>query len=114
MRTRQIYDLLQVGVFEESALEDVAGLFNACSYAGNHLVEILTDRKQPMAMRIQAARMIGNVGYTDTIPVLEHTMARLEARVNGQQAMPFVQLSDVDEVALLPAVREALASLHAP
>jgi hypothetical protein len=114
MRTRQIFDLLQVVVFEENVLEDVAGLLNACPYAGNHLVEILADRKQPMAMRIQAARMIGRVGYTDTIPVLEHTMARLEAKANGQQAMPFAQISDVDEVALLPSVREALTSLLAP
>jgi hypothetical protein len=112
MRTRQIYALLQVADFDPEAVDGVAVLLNACSFAGNHLADILLDRKLAISIRMRAVELIGNVGYLDAIPVLERIRSRLEARLNGQQHMPFLNLEEDDEVALLPAVQTALELLQ--
>ena len=113
IRTRQIYALLQVLVVYPSLEEHVSRLINVCSYANNHLVEIINDRKKPLDIRQQSIRMIGVVGYVEAIPTLDRLLARLEARMNGQKAMPFAPLSDNPELDLLVTTREALASLRA-
>jgi hypothetical protein len=92
----------------------VSRLINACSYANNQLIEIVNDRKKPLEIRQQAIRIIGVVGYIDAIPSLDRLSARLEARMNGQRAMPFAPPSEKTEVDLLNATREALAALRAP
>ena len=112
MRTRQIYALLQVADFEPQASDSVAVLLNACSFAGNHLSDILIDRKLAVSIRMRAVELIGNVGYLDAIPVLERIRTRLEARLNGQQHMPFVTLEEGDEVDLLPGILSTLEILH--
>jgi hypothetical protein len=114
IRTRQIYGLLQVLVVYPALEESISRLINACSYANNQLIEIVNDRKKPIEIRQQAIRVIGVVGYVDAIPSLDRLSARLEARVNGQKAMPFAPPSEKTEVDLLDATREALASLRAP
>ena len=112
MRTRQVYALLQVADFDPQTFDSVAILLNACSFAGNHLADILLDRKKSISIRLRAVELIGKVGYLDAIPVLERIRTRLEARLNGQQHMPFLTLDDGDEVALLPSVQASLELLQ--
>jgi hypothetical protein len=112
MRTRQIYALLQVADFDPQAVDSVAVLLNACSFAGNHLADILLDRKMSISIRMRAVELIGEVGYLDAIPVLERIRTRLEARLNGQQHMPFLTLEEGDEVALLPSIQTSLELLR--
>jgi len=114
IRTRQIYAFLQVLVVYPSLEEHVARLINICSFANNHLVDIINDRRKPLDIRQQAIRMIGVIGYVEAIPSLDRLSARLEARMNGQKAMPFAPPSDNPELDLLVTTRETLASLRAP
>lgn len=116
MRTRSIFGLLEVLAAEPGAEGMIARLLNACPHAGHHLVDILSERKNPLAVRHAAAQLIGRVGYLDAIPALERLAARLETRRSGQQAMPFAAppASATDEVDLLPVVNAALARLLAP
>ena len=112
IRTRQIYALLQVSTEHPSLESCVALLLKASSFGGNHLVDILDERKNPLEIRKQAACMIGQVGYLYTLPAMEKIVGRLEAHLNGQQAMNFVSQSNLSEAELLPLVREAITSLR--
>jgi hypothetical protein len=114
MRTRLVFSLLQVAEKFTDVDENIARLFNACPFAGEHLVEISNDRTNAQSIRKKAIYFVGLVGYLDGIPALERLETRLEARVNGQQAMAFAQRSAADEEELLPVVRQALTSLRAP
>ncbi len=112
MHTHEIYAVLQVSNASAENESPVARLLNACPYAGNHLADILADRKAPLSIRKQAVNYIGLVGFLDAIPGLERLQARLEARLNGQQSMPFLAPLPADEVELLPAIETALAALR--
>lgn len=114
MRTRLVFSLLQVAEKFQDADANIARLLNACPFAGEHLVEILGDRASAISIRKKAIFFVGLVGYLDAIPALERLVARLEARQNGQQSMSFVSSSSSDEGDLLPAIRQALASLRTP
>jgi HEAT repeat protein len=114
IHTREAFALLQAAEFSHALVDQIASIFNSCPYAGNHLVFILSDRKTSMAIRKQAAFFLGKVGYQDAIPALERIEARLTARTNGQQAMPFAPLEREDEASLLPPIQEALRALLAP
>jgi HEAT repeat protein len=114
MHTREIYSLLQVLVAYPEQTSKVARLFNACPYAGNHLSDVMASRKTPQEIRRQAIRLIGQVGYLDAIPTLERIAARLESRLNGQQAMPFAPPTGVDDTNLLPDIKASLALLRSP
>jgi hypothetical protein len=114
MRTRQVYALMQVLDYDLSTARHVDRLLNLCPYAGNHLAEILTDRKSPMSIRKQAVEAIGRVGYLETLPVLERLESRLETRQNGQKTMPFAATTNPEEIELLPEVKKALDYLRAP
>ena len=114
MRTRHTFALLQVLTQDPSLDRYVANLLNTCPYAGNHLADILTDRKTPLEIRKQAGRMIGRVGFLDALPALEKLAKRLEARLNGQRSMPFAPLSAPEEMDLLPIIQTALTLLRAP
>jgi len=114
MRTRQVYAILEA-VARRPELEAVAErIFDVCSCAGNHLVEILLNRKAPLTIRLLAVRYIGLVGYLDALPALERIQARLESRQAGQQAMPFAVQDAPEENELLPEIRKAISSLHLP
>ena len=89
MRTREIYALLQLLAYNPELTPQVGKLMNACPYAGNHLADLAASRKAPLEIRRYAIRLAGEVGYCDVIPTLERMLARLESRVNGQQAMAF-------------------------
>ena len=113
-RTRQIYALLQVSAEYYSLEEHVSRLLNACPFAGNHLIDILNDSKTAIDIRMQAAFMIGKVGYLYTLPALGKLSRRLEARISGQKAMDFAPQRNSIESSLLPVVKEALRTLRAP
>jgi hypothetical protein len=114
MRKRNIFALLQVAEHKISSETNVAVLLNTCSYAGNALANIFTDRKIPIPIRRQAVIYTGRVGFLDAIPALEKLADRLESRMNGQSSMPFAPPSDSDEKSLLPAVQTALRLLQSP
>lgn len=114
MKQRTIFDLLDVAISDPMAENTIARLLNACPYAGKHLADILSERKYPLAIRRAAARFIGLVGYLEAIPTLERMLPRLEAKVAGQQTMPFAPPGNPDEVDLLPEIRSVLESLQAP
>ena len=114
MRQRPIFSLLEVSLNDPQAQASIARLLNACPYAGRHLADILSDRKLPLGVRRDAARFIGLVGYLEAIPALERIEARLDARISGQQTMPFAPPGQPDESDLLPEIRAALLNLRAP
>jgi hypothetical protein len=111
MRTRQIFSLVQVLVEFPTIEKAVARLLNACPYAGMHLASILIDHTAPFEVRVQTVRMIGIVGFLDALPALERLETRLEARYNGQRAMPFAPPPS-NEVDLLPEIHRAQALLR--
>jgi HEAT repeat protein len=113
-RTRRIFAMLQASVEFEFLEDHIARLLNASRFAGNHLIEILIESKNPLEIRRQASVMIGKVGYLNTLPALEKLAARLEARIAGQTAMNFATLTDSKDSELLPAVEEAIRALRIP
>ncbi len=114
MRKRTVYALLQCAEADAALEKPIARIFNACPYAGNHLMEILEERKMPLEIRRKAVQFIGLVGYLEAVPALQRLTARLEARQNGQQRMPFAPADGPDEAALLPEIHTALQILNAP
>jgi len=101
MRSRAVFALLQVIEHDPQLYPQVMRLFARCSNAGNLLAEILTDRSVSVELRKLSARLIGDVGYLETKPVLERLAARLGSRQNGNGHHP-------GENDLLPVIKEAL------
>ena len=114
VRTRRIFALLQIAAMDPGLEGHVARLLDPCPFAGSHLLDILADFKAPMAVRQQAANMIGQVGYLGALPALERLASKLDARLNGQKSMPFAPPSLSTEPDLLPAIRLAIDLLKAP
>jgi hypothetical protein len=114
MRQRKIFALLQVADYEPSSQSSVAALLKACSYAGNSLGDIFSNHKLPIAIRTQAIKLSGMVGFLETIPRLEKLMERLETRMNGQRKMSFAPAKDPMEKNLLPTINSALELLKSP
>lgn len=114
MRTRQVFALLQAVEADPSAQAAVVRLLGECTYGGNHLVDIFSNRSLPMWARKLSIAMCGDVGFVSTLPALERLADRLEARQNGQQAMPFLPKDSEMEADLLPALRWAIERLRAP
>ena len=114
MRTRQVFALLQAVEAAPQAWDAVVRLLGECSYAGNHLAEIFSNRSLPMWARKMSIAMCGEVGFLSSLPSLERLAGRLEARQSGQQSMPFLPKDAGDEMELLPVLRQAIERLHAP
>lgn len=112
IRTRQVFSLLQVSATYAPLEPCIKLLLGASSFAGNHLVDILEDRKNPLPIRKQAAIMIGQVGYVYTLQAMEKIAGRLEAHLAGQTSMSFTNQSPSREVELLPIVHEAINALR--
>lgn len=112
MLPHTVYALLQASEAYPEARDSIAVLFNASPYAGLHLGDILTDRKNPLDIRKQAAYYIGEVGFLNALPQLERLLSRLESR-NGYKAFSFGS-ENVEETCLLPVVRTTLDLLRAP
>ena len=114
IRTREVYALLQAVEHQPSCEDEVVVLLGCCSYAGNHLGDILNERSNSLGIRRMAARFIGRVGFLSALPVVDRLAGRLETRLQGQQAMPFAPRDAGDEVHLLPELKKALDLLSAP
>ena len=114
MRIRSIFGLLEVAVHDPKAERAIARLLNTCPNAGRHLADILAERKNPLPVRCKATHFIGLVGYLDALPTLERLHQRLEARLAGQQAMPFASPVTPEDSELLPVLRQTVVSLKAP
>ena len=102
LRTRQIFALLQVVEFDRSKEESTAELLSYCSFAGEHLGQILTNRQASISIRRQAAKFIGKIGYLDALPTLERMVSRLEDR------------REEDDSPLYPTLLEAIQLLRSP
>jgi HEAT repeat protein len=114
MRTRTIFALLEAVVAMPSLERHGYHLIRSCPFAGSHLIDILTEKQNPPAIRKQAAYYLGVVGFLEAIPALERLVTRLESRRNGQQLMNFAAPAAHDDIELLPAVQKALTLLKAP
>jgi len=114
MRTRQVFSLLQVVEVNASAEPKVARLLKYCSYAGEHLADILADRQMPLPLRKLAAQFIGRIGYVDAIPALERLINRIETRNNGRFIVADGSSPESDESSLVPLMQNALAALRSP
>jgi hypothetical protein len=114
MQREHIYKLLELIEVDRSAEPRVVLLLKACHNSGDYLAEILLDRRETVATRIEAARLIGSVGYVEAIPCVERLISRLESRVNGQQYLPFSPAENGEEPSLLPILKSTLEILRAP
>jgi len=110
LRTRQIFALLQVSDFDPSTEAIVAMLLSYCSFAGNHLADILANRRAPLAIRKRAVHFIGRIGFLDGLPYLERMEARLESRRDGKNSV----IDENEELSLLPIIQNSLSLLRAP
>jgi hypothetical protein len=113
MREETIYGLLEVAVMDPRVEKSIYQLFNGCPMAGRHLGDILSQWKNPLAIRQKAIYFVGLVGYTEALPVMERLMNRLEARQNGQYAMSFAPPSSQHDEDILPILRIAIDRLKA-
>lgn len=111
MRKRQVYALLQAADFDPQCYSQVARVISKCCYAGNHLADILAERRFPPTLRRLAARLIGDVGYLEAKPALERYAARLGSRQNGNG---YVDLNGqpLNDNSLLPEIEAALEKLR--
>ena len=106
--------LLHLAAYDPATMTDVEILLRACTYAGDYLTDIITDRSESLEVREMSANYIGRIGYLDAQPALRRFANKLEAKLNGQQAMPFNLSYDNSEITLLPSVRKALEYLQSP
>jgi hypothetical protein len=112
MRESIVYGLLEVSVADEHADKPIYHLFNACSYAGKYLGDILSEWKNPLPIRQKAIYFVGLVGYLEVLPALERLYNRLEARQNGQYLMEFAPPSIKSDNDLLPYLRIAIDQMN--
>lgn len=112
--TKEILSILEA-LDQDGGLEiQVVRLLKICSSADKLLVEILSNRANPVSIRQWSVRLIGKIGYTEAIGELERMLGRLEMRVAGQQSMPFAPTTDGSELLLIPDIQQALAMLRMP
>ena len=111
MRQETIYGLLEVAVIDPLVEKSIYHLLNACPFAGKYLGDILAEWKNPLAVRQKAIHFVGVVGYTETLPVLERLLDRMEARQNGQYSMSFVPPSVKSDEDIMPFLRIAIEKL---
>lgn len=109
MRTRQIYALLEAAAFDQQSKPSVSVLLRYCSFAGQHLSELLSDRKTPLKIRKFALQFIEQIGYLEALPNLERLERRLKSKVNGQE-----DFDEQDEASLIPLLQSAMDCLKAP
>lgn len=107
------YGLLEVAVIDPKIEKFLFQLFNNCSTAGKYLGEILSQRKHSLPIRQKAIYFVGQVGYTEVLPVLERLYNRLEARQNDQYSMSFAPSAVDHDENILPILRIAIDRLTA-
>jgi HEAT repeat protein len=107
------FGLLEVAVLDPKIEKFLFQLFNHCSTAGKYLGEILSQRKYSVPIRQKAIYFVGQVGYTEVLPVLERLYNRLEARQNDQYSMSFAPSAISPDENILPVLRIAINRLTA-
>jgi hypothetical protein len=107
------HGLLEVAVLDPKIEKFLFQLFNNCSTAGKYLGEILSQRKYSLPIRQKAIYFVGQVGYTEVLPVLERLYNRLEARQNDQYSMSFAPSAISPDENILPTLRIAIDRLTA-
>jgi hypothetical protein len=108
MNANQVLAIIHVGSLSYELSHHTARLMNLCPNAGSYLAEMLADRTLTLDVRIEAAHLIGQVGFVDAVPMLKRIQRRIESRQAGQTSMGFAPKLSEDEGALLPMIREAL------
>lgn len=114
MRTRQIYALLECLVAYPEIKPAVIRLLNVCPYASNHLIEIINSRHFSNSIRRQAVRCIGWLGFLTAVPALERMQEKLAARINNQEALPFISQPTSNDAEMLVDIQTALKKLKSP
>jgi hypothetical protein len=112
MRTRQVYAILQVLAHDPDERDCVCCILNACSFAGETLKRILSDRKLDISVRIAAAEAIGCVGFLDALPTLkalEHRLSNLMMDPAQEKLLP---IHKVEVDLLLPVVKDAVQTFE--
>lgn len=110
----QVLAILQAGESQPELNPQIFRLINFCSRAGLHLADILADKNKDIGIRLQAAYLIGQVGFAEALPALKRVYSRIDARQNGQRTMPFAPEMGVDESELLPVIRKSIDLLGSP
>jgi hypothetical protein len=109
---REIDNLLKLARVDDTTIEPVALILNECSLAGEMLVEVFTDGLRDLDHRLLAIDLIDRVGFLEAIPMIEHWITRLTSRQERQLRMSFAPAPDPETETVLPALRQALASLE--
>jgi hypothetical protein len=107
------HGLLEVAVLDPKIEKFLFQLFSNCSTAGKYLGEILSQRKYPLPIRQKAIYIVGQVGYTEVLPVLQRLYNRLETRQNDQYSMSFAPSAVDHDENILPVLRIAINRLTA-
>jgi hypothetical protein len=108
-----VLGLLEVSIASNEVDRSIFQLLNACPFGGKYLGEIVSQWKYPLPIRQKAIYFIGEVGYLETLPVLERLLNRLEARMNGQYSMDFAPQSNRSDEELYSYLHTAVTQLTA-
>jgi hypothetical protein len=108
-----VFGLLEVAVMDPEADKPINNILNACPFAGKYLGNVLTEWKNPLAIRQKAIYFVGMVGYMEMLPVLERLLDRLEARQNDQYSMSFAPPSTRSDEDIILYLRIAINQMSA-
>jgi len=111
IRNRQIYSLLQVAIYDTSLIDEVSYLIGLCSYAGEYLIEIVIDRKNPLELRVESLKIIESVGFIDVLPELRRVLSRYERKNDSKPLRMKENGLRNDREVLIPLLEKAIESL---
>jgi len=111
MERGEIKAILQIAHQTPAAMRRVCFVLNACSHSGEILLDLITDRDQDLGIRQAAIEALGELGFLEAKPMLEHMEKRLADQSRQQLPMPFAAPTTIEAQFLLPAVRLALEQL---
>jgi hypothetical protein len=93
--------------------EALMRLWERLPTASPMLTRLAGDRGFPLPLRQAAIEAIGQVGFTEAVPVFEGLLARIEGRRAGQLALlPWAPSDWPEDEALLPALKATLDRLQ--
>ncbi len=91
--------------------EALGALLERIPNASQHLTRLAGDKSVAVELRCAAVELIGQVGFTDAVAVLEGLAARIEGRRAGQLTMLFAPPDNLDDAQLLPTLKATLSLL---
>ena len=92
--------------------EALKALLERIPDAAAQLAQLASDRSVVSNWRCAAIEIIGQAGFTDTLPLLAGLEIRLTGCLAGQLALDFAPPDPLEDQALLPALRDALQRLR--